>query len=102
MSLMDCGNIVDFALFVFTKPLYWKAQKSNTWGFYSYICPAWELKQDNQSYENRYKEIEDNILCNLKKHDSYKELHNFNFLQPDEDEDYAEFSIIAPVLIDLD
>ena len=27
-----------------------------------------ELKQDNQSYEDRYKEVEDDILCNIKKH----------------------------------
>ena len=28
-----------------------------------------DLKQDNQSYEDKYKEVEDNILCNKKKHE---------------------------------
>ena len=30
-----------------------------------------ELKQANQSYEDRYKEVEGDILCNLKKHEPY-------------------------------
>ena len=45
-----------------------------------------ELKQGNQSYEDRYKEVEDDILCNIKKHEpyldiNYEELQNFNFFQ---------------------
>ena len=52
------------------------------------------------------KEIEDNILCNIKKHEpyldiNYEELQNFNFVQSDE-EDNAEFSIIHPNFLDLD
>ena len=67
-----------------------------------------ELKQSNQSYEDRYKEVEGDILCNIKKHEpyidiDYKELQNFNFVQSDEEEDNAEFSmIINPNLLDLD
>ena len=66
-----------------------------------------ELKQDNQSYENRHIEVEGDILCNIKKHESYldinyEELQNFNFVQSDEEEDNAEFSIINPNLLDLD
>ena len=49
-----------------------------------------DLKQDNQSYEDRYKEVEGDILCNIKKREpyldiNYEELHNFNFVQPDEE-----------------
>ena len=66
-----------------------------------------ELKQDNQSYENRHIEVEGDILCNIKKHESYldinyEELQNFNFVQSDEEEDNAEFSMINPNLLDLD
>ena len=43
-----------------------------------------ELKQGNQSNEDRYKEVEGNILCNIKKHEpyldiNYEEMQNFNF-----------------------
>ena len=53
-----------------------------------------ELKQDNQGYENRYKKVEGNILCNIKKHGpyldiDYEELQNFNFVESAE-EDNAE------------
>ena len=66
-----------------------------------------ELKQGNQSYEDRYKGVEGNILCNIKKHEpyldiNYEELQNFNFVQSDEEEDNAEFSMINPNLLDLD
>ena len=30
-----------------------------------------ELKQDNKSYDDRYKEVENYILCNLTKHETY-------------------------------
>ena len=48
-----------------------------------------ELKQGNHIYENRYKEVQGNILCNIKKHEpyldiDYEELQNFNFVQSDE------------------
>ena len=57
-----------------------------------------ELKQDNHSYEDRYKEAEGDILCNIKKQEpyldiNYEELQNFNFAQSDEEEDNAEFSM---------
>ena len=66
-----------------------------------------ELKQDNQSYEDRHIEVEGDILCNIKKHEpyldiNYKELQNFNFVESDEEEDNAEFSVINPNLLDLD
>ena len=65
------------------------------------------MKQDNQSYGDRYKEVEGDILCNIKKHEpyldiNYEELQNFNFVQSDEEEDNAEFSMINPNLLDLD
>ena len=66
-----------------------------------------ELKQDNQSYEDRYKEVEGDISCNIKKHEpyldmNYQELQNLNFIQSDEEEYNAEFSMINPNLLDLD
>ena len=66
-----------------------------------------ESKQGNQSYKNRYKEVEVDILCNIKKQPyldiGYEELQqNFNFARSVEEEDSAEFSMINPNLLDLD
>ena len=66
-----------------------------------------ELKQENQSYEDIYKEVEGDILCNIKKQEpyldiNYEELQNFNSVQSDEEEGNAEFSMINPNLLDLD
>ena len=65
-----------------------------------------ELKQDNENYEDRYKELESDTLCNINKHDpcldiNYEESHNFDCAQSDE-KDNAEFSIIKLNLLDLD
>lgn len=35
-----------------------------------------ELKQDSQSSGDRYKEVEDDILCNIKKHEPYLDIDN--------------------------
>ena len=64
------------------------------------------LKQENHSYEDRHKEVEGDILCDIKKHESYldidhEELQNVNFVQSDDEEDNAEFSVINPNLPDL-
>ena len=32
------------------------------------------MKQSNQSYKDRYKEVEGNILCNIKKHEPYLDM----------------------------
>ena len=66
-----------------------------------------ELKQDNQSFEDIYKDAEGNIFCNLKKHVpcldiDYEELRKFDFVQSNEEENKAEFSMINPNLLDLD
>ena len=66
-----------------------------------------QLKGDNQSYEEKFKEVESDILCNLKKHEpymdiDYEELSNYNMIESDEDEDNDEFSIVNPSLIDFD
>ena len=66
-----------------------------------------ELKQGKQSYEDRYKEVEGDILCNIKRHEpyldiDYEELQNFNFVQSAEEEDNAEFSMMNPNLLNLD
>ena len=65
------------------------------------------MKQGNQNYGDRCKEIEDDILCNIKEHDSYldvgyEDLQNFDFVQSDEEESNAEFSMINPNLLDID
>ena len=62
-----------------------------------------ELRQENQTCEDRYKEVEDNILCNIKKHEpyldiDYEELQNFNFVQSYQEENNAEFSMVNPNL----
>ena len=66
-----------------------------------------ELKQDNQSYDDKYNEIGGDILCNIKKHEpyldiDYEELENFNFVPSDKEEDNADFSVINPNLLHLD
>ena len=66
-----------------------------------------ELKKGNESYEDRCKEIGSDILCNIKKHESYldidyKELQNLNFLKSDDEEGKAEFSMMNTNLLDLD
>ena len=58
-----------------------------------------KLKQDNPSYEDRYKEVEGGILCNIKKRPyfdvDYEELQNLNIVQLEE-KDNGEFSMINP------
>ena len=95
-------------LLVFTKFLDWKAQKSITWDLQLYEPRRNEndLKQDNQSYEDRYKEIECYILYDIKRHEpyfdiDYEEMWNINFVQLDEEEVTAEFSKINLNLLDL-
>ena len=67
-----------------------------------------ELKPYEKSYEDRYKEVEDDIMCNVTKHEpyldiDYEELGNFSFVQSDEEEeDNTEFSMTNPDLLDLD
>lgn len=39
-----------------------------------------EIKQDNQNYEDRCKEVEDGTRCNTKKHETGYELeHEFGY-----------------------
>ena len=62
----------------------------------------YELRQEKQSYEGKYKEVEDDI----QKHEpyldiDYKVLQNFNIIESDDEEDVAEFSVINPDLLDL-
>ena len=70
-----------------------------------------ELKQGNQNYEDTYREVTGDILCNVKKREpyldiDYEELQDFNFVelifQSDEEEDNAEFSMLHPNLLHLD
>ena len=65
-----------------------------------------ELKEVDQSFEDKYKEVEGAILCNINKHEpymdiDYEELHNPEILESDEEED-REFSMLNPSLIDFD
>ena len=66
-----------------------------------------ELKLENQCYEDRYREVEGDILCNIKKHEpyldiDYEELQNFSFVQSEAEEDNTHFSMTNPNLLDLD
>ena len=54
------------------------------------------MKQSNQSYEDKYKQVEGNILCNIKKHKpyldvDYEELQNFNLFESDEEDNTQNF-----------
>ena len=66
-----------------------------------------ELKQGSKSYEDRYKEVENDIMCNITKHEpyldiDYEELENVSFVHSDEgEENNTEFSVINPDLLDL-
>ena len=64
-----------------------------------------EFKQSNQSYKDRYKKVEGDILCNIERHELYsdlecEELQNLSSVQSDEEEDNAEFSMINPDVLD--
>lgn len=92
---MKCGNVGNLAFIVFTKFPNQKNRNEN------------ELSQDNQSYKDRYKVVECDTLCKIKKREpyldtGYKKLQNFNFVQADEVEENAEFSVINPDLLHLD
>ena len=55
-----------------------------------------ELRQDNDSYEDMYKEFKADILCNIKEREpyldiDYEELQNFNFVQSNEEEVMQNF-----------
>ena len=46
-------------------------------------------------------------MCNIKKQElyldiDYEELQSFNFVQSDEEENNAEFSVLNPNMVDLD
>ena len=65
----------------------------------------WKNENDNQSYEDRHKEVEGDILCNIKKHEphldiDYEELQNFDFVHSEEEN--IGFSMINPNLLVLD
>ena len=78
MSLVNCRNVVDVALFVFTK---FPSPEEHYFRLLQLYMP-WrnenELKQKNQSYEDRYKEVEGNILCNIKKEEHYLDIDHKN------------------------
>ena len=98
MTLLKCRDVVTLVLFFFTVSKLKSPEKHYLRLLQLYM--PWgnenELKQDNQSYGDRYKEVEDDILFNIKK------LQNFNIIESDDEEDAAEFSVINPDLLDLD
>ena len=66
-----------------------------------------ELKEETRTYEDKYNEVESSIKCNIDRHEpylniDYEELHNFDILEEDKDEDNDEFCILDPALIDFD
>ena len=69
----------------------------------------YELKKDNQSHEDRYKEVECNILDKRKKHEPYldidyqmmKKMINPNLLDLDlEDSDSVSNALVVPTIIE--
>ena len=66
MNFAKCRNVVNLALFVFTKCRNFRLQQ---------LHMSWrnenEMKLDNQSHEDRHKEIEGGMLYNVKKHEPY-------------------------------
>ena len=65
MGLVKWGNVVDVVLSVFPN---WKGEHySRLLQLYMPWRNENQLKLDNQSYEDRYKEVECDILCNIKK-----------------------------------
>ena len=65
------------------------------------------MTQDNRGYNERYKQVEVDIWCDMKKHEpylavDYEDLQNFYFVQSDDEEDNTKFSLINPNLLDLD
>ena len=57
------------------------------------------LKQDNKSYEDRYKEVEGNINCTVTKQPYldmyYEELENFSFVHSDEEEEEVYIILVV-------
>ena len=67
-----------------------------------------ELKHEDGTYETKFKEVESDILDNLKKHEpyvdiDYDDLYNNGTLESDDDEDHEnEFSMLNPDLLGYD
>lgn len=98
MNLVNCRNVVK--LYYLFSQSFWIEKPGiailETLQLYMSWSNENQLKQGNQSYEGRYKENEIDLLCSIKKHESYlaidsEELQNFNFVQSVEDEDNEEF-----------
>lgn len=64
-----------------------------------------ELKPDDLSYEDKYNKVVAGILLNIKRqaylNKDWEVLQNFNFVQSNDEEDDAEFSVINRDLLDL-
>ena len=59
------------------------------------------------TYESSYKEVENELVENVKRHEpylgiNYEELERCNFLNLDYDSDNEEFSMLNPGLIDFE
>jgi len=66
-----------------------------------------ELNLGHKSYEDKFKHVESDILCNIKKHEPYLdiELEDFDDVNIDyseEESDNNEFSMLNPDLLDLE
>ena len=66
-----------------------------------------ELKEENETYEDRYNEVESSIADSIDRHEpfldiDYEELHSYDLSDSEEEDDNVEFSMINPDLIDFD
>ena len=112
MSLVRRGNVVKLMLFVFTKFSNWKTRRTLFETFtVTYALEEWEWIETEQPELRRWIwrgwRFEGDILCNIKKQElyldiDYEELQNFNFVQSDEEENNAKFSVLNPKVLDLD
>ena len=85
MILVKCRNVVDLS-FHFHKVSELKSPEEHYLRLLQLYMPYRnenELKQDNQSYEDRCKKVEGDIFCNIKKHEPYMDI------------DYEEFRICS-------
>ena len=64
-----------------------------------------KLHNHNQTYEDRYKEVEGDILLNIKRQAyldiDYEALENLKFAQSDEEENNVDCSMTNPDFLDL-
>ena len=65
-----------------------------------------DFKHENGKYKSKYKEVQNEIVENAKRHEAYldvdyEEMESYNFLNSDDDSDNEDFSMLNPRLFDF-